>query len=309
MSDEEQINLEQREAELWREVNRSSGAERAKGLAALSGILWGRGDYKYSLVFCESARDLYLEAGRENYLDEITDVNFGIMNNADMLGRNREAAEAAGEVIKLYKETDHPMLGELLRDQGRFWFRIGEDEKSLACHLEAVALVNPDETEDSRATDLLNIAMANRRLAHYQDAIAGLTEAIEIFKKEKDPKSVAKCHGEFAQIYLGLEMADEILEWSRKALDYAELVGDHRWEYILNYFFGVAYKLKDDIESAEEYLAKAKHLVAQYGAQDWESIVSIEREIAGIQMIRGLVDTAQETLRRVATIEETLLAS
>ena len=95
MSDEEQFSQDELEQDLWQEVRQREGADRAKAITALSRILWNRNKYKESLAFCESARDLYLEAGRENYLDELTDVNFGIMNNLDMLNRSREAAEAA----------------------------------------------------------------------------------------------------------------------------------------------------------------------------------------------------------------------
>ena len=68
-------------------------------------------------------------------------------------------------------------------------------------------------------------------------------------------------------------------------------------------------KLKGEIDTAEEFLAKAKFQVVQYGDQDWNALVKIEKEIAGIDVIRGKVSQAEEILRRVATIEETLLAS
>ena len=309
MSDEEQISQEEREQLLWQEVRQCEGAERARAIAALSRILWNRNNYKESLAFCESARDLYIEAGRENYLDELTDVNFGIMNNFDMLDRPREAAEAAAVICDLYKETDHPMLGELLRDQGRYWFSAGEIEKSLACHLEGMSIVDPDQTEISRGIDLLNVGMARKRLCNYADAIEDLKEAIAIFKAERDPSWVSKCHGELSEIYMALEMPDEIEEWARKALDYAELSGNARWEYWLNYYIGVARKIKGDLDAAEEYLAKARFQVVQYTDHDWKALIKIEKEIAGIDVIRGKVSQAEEILRRVSTIEETLLAS
>jgi tetratricopeptide (TPR) repeat protein len=309
MNDEERTSQEEREQELWREVSQSEGADRAEAITALGRILWDKSKYKESLAFCESARDLYLEAGRESYLDELTDVNFGIMNNFDMLDRSREAAEAAAAIVELYKETDHPMLGELLRDEGRYWFSAGEVEKSLERHLEAIAIVDPDQSEIGRGVDLLNVGMARKRLGHYIDAIENLKDAIAIFKAEKNPSWVSKCHGELTEIYTELEMPDEIEEWARKALDFAELTGNGRWEYWLNYYIGVARKIKGDLDSAEEFLAKAKHQAVQSGDQDWNLLIKIEKEIAGIDVIRGKVSQAEEALRRVATIEETLLAS
>ena len=309
MNDEEKVNLDQEEKILWQEVRQSTGAERAHALTGLSKILWDRYKFKESLAFYESARDLYIEAGRENYLDELTDVNIGIMHNFDMLDRPREAADAAGEVIALYKETGHPMLGELLRDQGRYWFSAGEHEKSLASHLEGIEIIDVDQTEIARGIDLLNVAMAQHRLLRYKEAIEGFRQAIEVFKKEREPKWVSKCHGELAEIYYALKKPNEIEEWARKALDYAELTGNTRWEYWLNFYIGFARKLKGEIDSAEEYLAKAKYQVVQFGDPEWDALVKIEKEIAGIDILRGRVSQAEEILRRVATIEETLLAS
>ena len=309
MNDEERKSQEEREQELWREVSQSEGAERAEAITALGRILWDKSKYKESLAFCESARDLYLEAGRENYLDELTDVSFGIMNNLDMLHRPREAAEAAAVIVELYKATNHPMLGELLRDEGRYWFSAGEIEKSLERHLEAMAIPDIDQSEISRGIDLLNVGMARKRLGHYLDAIENLKDAIAIFKAEKSPSWVSKCHGELTEIYTELEMPDEIEMWARKALDFAEISGNGRWEYWLNYYIGLARKIKGDLDSAEEFLAKAKFQAIQSGDQDWNLLVRIEKEIAGIDVIRGKVSQAEEALRRVSTIEEILLAS
>jgi tetratricopeptide (TPR) repeat protein len=306
MSDEEKSNFEQREQELWQEVSQSEGAERARALNALGSLKWEQDNHTESLALCESARDLYLEAGRDDYLDELTDVNFGIMNNLDMLGHRREAAEAAGEIIALFRETDHPMLGELLRDQGRYWFSVGEFEKSLASHLEAIKIVNPEQTEISRGIDFLNIAMARSALCEYGAAISDLHEAMDIFRSERAPKWIAKCHGELAEIFFALGMPDELEKWARKALDYAELTKDRQWEYWLNYYLGVAQKIKGDFDSAEKFLNKARTKVAKHGAEDWKAVIAIEKEIAGLYVIKGRVSQANEILRRVATIEESM---
>ena len=309
MSDEEKANLEQIEKDLWQEVSQSQGAQRARALAALGRVAWDRDKFKDSLAYCESARDLYLEAGRADYFEEILDVSFGIMTSFDMLDQPEGAANAAGLIIELYREVDHPRLGELLRDQGRYWFAVREYEKSLAAHTEGISLIDPDLSDLSRGIDLLNIAMTKNRLERYEESITDLKEALAIFKKEKNPKWVSKCHGELAEIYFNLEMPDETEEWGRKALDYAELTADARSGYWLNYYIGVSRRLKGEIESAEDFLAKAKYQVLHFGEQDWNALVKIEKEIAGIELIKGNTTQAEEALRRIATIEETLIAS
>lgn len=307
MGDEEKIEQVQREMALWEEVRERGGVERARALLALSKILWERNKYEESLIFSESARDMYLEVEGEQYIEELTDVNFGIMINLDMLDRPKEAAEAASKVIELYKVTNHPMLGEILRDQGRYWYTAREYEKSLKSHLEAISLVDFNLTNIEQGIDLLNIAMANYKLTNYEVAILDLQKAILIFKGERDPHWVSKCHGVLAEIYMEKQDPDEIEEWARKALDYAKLVDDDQGQSILNYYLGVAHRIKKEIDVAEVYFEKAKILLSQMSRKDWETLIKVERELSNIQALRGEFEKAKETLRRIETIEETLL--
>lgn len=308
MSNEEGVSAENQEKILWEEVEQSDGSTRARALAELGGIYWERSKYKESLCYLEAARDLYVAAGREDHLHELTDVNFGIMNNLEMLDRPSDAAEAAGEVISLYKETDHPMLSELLRDQGRYWFAAGEYEKSIQSHQEGITFPDPDKTELQTGIDALNYGMSLKQLDRHDEAIDQIFEALRWFKKLKEPYWASRCHGELAEIYFKLEMPDQIEEWSTKALDFAIIVGDSRWQYILNYFIGVAKKIAGDIEGADELLSRAKGQAILYNI-DWNYVVKIEKEIAGLEIIRGRVSAANEIFRRISTIEETLLAS
>lgn len=309
MSEDELGTSKEREAELWQKASQSEGPERARVLLELGKLHWHRTEYVDSLALSETARDLFLEADQDEYIEELTDANFGIMNNNDMLDRPREAAEAAGKIIELYRVTVHPMLGELLRDQGRYWFKVGEFQKSADCHLEGMKLADPEQGEHERAVDLLNLGMAWSRLKNYEEAVLALKRAIDKFKTQRDPKWVFSCHCELAVLYYELNMADDIQIWARKALDYAELAGLGHWVIWLNFYLGVASKLKEDFDAAETFLAKAKYEVVQYERKDWDALVRIEKELAGLEMIRGHVSQAYETLRRVATIEETLLAS
>ena len=225
-----------------------------------------------------------------------------------MLDRAKDAAEAAGEVIALYRETDHPMLGELLRDQGRYWFAAGEYEKSIVAHQEGATYPDPDRTELQTGIDTLNLGMSLKQLDRFDEALDQIYEALKWFKKLKEPFWVSRCHGELAEIYFKLGLPDQTEEWSRKALDFAELTGDSRWQYILNYFLGVAKKIKGEIDAADDLLEKAKAQAILFNI-DWNYVVKIEKEIAEIEVIRGHVSAANEIFRRVATIEETLLAS
>lgn len=68
MSGEERKTLNQREKELWWEIHQRQGIERARSLLELSKIVYEQARYSESLAMCESARDLYLAAGRPHCL-------------------------------------------------------------------------------------------------------------------------------------------------------------------------------------------------------------------------------------------------
>ena len=309
MSAKEGKNLSQREKELWWEINQRQGVERARSLLELSKIVYEQARYSESLAMCESARDIYLAAGGENFLDEITDSNYGILNCYLAKGNYIEAAETAGVLTELFIETGHPMLDEMYRDQGRYWYSAGEYEKSIASHLKGMAIVNIDDGPRVRAIDLLNLGMAHNQLKEYQVAIAELMEAIEIFRAEKDPYGVSRCHGELTEIYFELGDGEQLQRWAKKALDYAELAGDRRWQYMMHFYLGAALRMVGDIDGAYAQVVKAKELALFWGETDFHAIVKIEKELAGLEKARGDAKAAEEILRRVGTIEETLLAS
>lgn len=68
------------------------------------------------MAYLESTGELYLGFGRENFINQLMCVNYGIMNNLLAMKMWHEAASAAEEVISLYRDTNHPMLGDLLRE-------------------------------------------------------------------------------------------------------------------------------------------------------------------------------------------------
>jgi len=309
MSDEEKMNVEQRERELWQEIGESEGVDRACALVELSKIEWNKGKYQDSLSFCESARDLYFEAGPDVYCGELVELYYGIMNNAEKLDRWEVAADAASEIAAVYEGTGDSSLRDVLRDQARYLYACKKYQESLEVLHRVISMIDPDVDDFARAIEFLNIGMTYKCLERFDEAIDVLKQALAIFKAEKEPKWVSKCHGEFTEIYFELKNAEELEYWSRKALDYAELTADSRWEYWLNYYLGVALRMKDELDGAEEKLAWAREVFRTNKSEEWKALISIEKELAGICFIRGKVGQGNEILRRIATIEETLEAA
>ena len=293
---------------LWQEVASGGPYARAKALTELAYIENSRENFKDALQMCYSAREIYQGLGKAEMATEIADVSRYIVIDLDNLNRDREAAEEAQELIPLLRELDSEHLAETLRRQGRCWFAEGEYQKSIDSHLAALEVPDPDRSEISFGIDYLNIGMCYHKfpIFNYRESIEYLEKAREIFRKEKDLDFLGSCDGELAEIYLDLGMADELEIAARRVLDLAETVKDQRKCWFMNYCLGVAAKLKEDFDSAECYFETAKSRALQFGNQEYAFLALVDKELAGILIIKGRVTEANEILRRVKTVEDLL---
>ena len=98
----------------------------------------------------------------------------------------------------------------------------------------------------------------------------------------------------------------EALVYAQRAMDFA-VVTQHQYRLIWsNARMGLAKKLLGEYEEALEHIATAKDMMLGTGEPYWSSIVRMDKIAAGIQRERGLVEEADEILRRLKVIEETL---
>ena len=306
MSHEEDQGQQEYEQELWGDVTSENPLVRAKALLELSYVESARGNSKESLQMCYSAKELYEQLGRDLMKNEIATASRGIVINLDELNRPREAAEAAVEAVALLKAIDSEHVPDLLRRQGRLWFQVSEFQKSIDCHEEALSLPDLERSPIYIGIDHLNIGMCyhNKSIGNHQKAIEYLESAREIFRKEKDPRWVAECDGELAEVYVQLSMADEIQVHAQRALDVMVMTDMKRKEWFMNYFLAVAARLREEFDEAISYLEIARCLALQNGNEEFAFLVMADKELAEILIIKGRVNEANEILRRVKTVEE-----
>jgi hypothetical protein len=74
----------------------------------------------------------------------------------------------------------------------------------------------------------------------------------------------------------------------------------------MNYYLAIAKRLKSEFEETENLLDISRSLALKYGKNEWKILVDIDRELAGIYIVRGKVSAANDILRRVKTVEEVL---
>ena len=304
MSEEREIA--EVEKELWQRVANDEGGKRANAYVALSRIAYDKGNFKDSLAMCETARDLFETEDVSVYRREIFDVNVGVSKNYEELGNFLEAARAMGKAIEAARVLEIESLDDLLRDQGRSWYRASEYENSIACHQEAMEFSELHLQEVTPGIDTFNIAMGLHELKRFPEAIEAYNKAREAFKEDRSQSNVVDCDYNLSDIYAKLKQSVGIEFHAQRALDYYETVGNHSKIWWLKYYLGIAKRLQSELDKASEYLDQAKNLAQAMGWQEWKFLVAVDKENAEILILRGHDDEAKEILRRVKSVEEIL---
>jgi len=299
-------NEKQDEKELWQRIPNTQGTERAETFVALSHIAYDRGDHKASLALCESAREIYEQLGAETSTSALMHVYEGISWSLRKLDRDEEAAELALRAVDLLKEDNPLDAADMMRDAGRFYFAAGKYEKSLQCHQNAIAEVDPNTTDFIMGIDSYNCGFALIRLERYADSLPLMLAARNYLKKAKEPEKVYYCDEYLAVSYIELKNGVEATTHAQKCLDFAQSAQNEALETWARYRLGCAKVLLGEFDEAEDLLRQALATNVHAGNTDWDLAIELEKEIANILVIKGLVGEANEIKRRIATIEDTM---
>ena len=293
------------EKELWASIPRSEGVDRAESFVTLSHMAYERGDFKSALALCESARDIYESLKAVVSTRALLHVYEGITWSLRRLDRDEEAAELALKAVEVLKEDDLVEATDMLREAGRFFFDAGEYQKSLDCHIRAIAEIDLDLTDWTIGIDNYNVGYANMMLEKYPEAVSHLIKAREYFKKDKEPEKVYYCDEYLAASYIKLKNGVEATVHAQKALDFAVTAQNQILEKWSKYRLGCAKVLLGESEEAQALLNQALSLNNSCST-DWELAIKIEHEIADILSASGEVEQADEIRRRIKTLEETM---
>ena len=299
-------NEQQDEKELWQLIPNTEGTERAETFVALSHIAYDRGDHKASLALCESAREIYEQLGAGASTSALMHVYEGITWSLRKLDRDEEAAELALHAVVILKENNPMEAADMMRDAGRFYFAAEKYEKSLQCHQNAIAEIDPDTTELTMGIDSYNCGFALVKMKRYAECLPYLLAARNHLKKAKEPEKVYYCDEYLAVAYIELNNGVEAITHAQKCLDFAQSAQNECLETWARYRLGCAQVLMGEINEGEDNLRQALGTNVNAGNTDWELAIELEKEIANILVIKGRVGEANEIKRRIATIEETM---
>ena len=289
------------EKDLWQSAAREEGAGRASAYVNLARIAFDRGKFNEALAMCETARDIYEGQSVDHY--RLFDVNLGIARSYEKLQRFTEAADAMGKAVDAARIIDHEDLDDLLRDHGRYWYGANEYEKSIECHQEAMSISQLHMSNESPEMDYFNIGLGLQDLKRYPEAIEAFKKSRAAYKELGEIANAVDCDYRLTQIFAELENAVEIIHYGQPALDFYTVLNIDRRVWTLKYFLGIAHRILGDLPVAGELFDQARNLAQAMGWNEWEFLIKVDKECAQIYRANGLVDEAEEILRRVKSIE------
>ena len=305
MSDEEHDEIITEEM-LWERIPETNGMERANTYYELSARIYARGQYDEALALAETARDIYSELGNNHANEELAQAYSAIGYNLNQLKRMDEAASAMSKAVDLLRKNKSPIALELACTLGEWWYTSKKYQEVVDTMNECAQEHLVDGNELGAASDLHLIGCAYRELGQFDAAISAFEEARALWKKHKEVMHVARCDQKIASCFNRLGDGEKALERARQALDVFETAHDHRRQIISLFEYAKALELLEDYEEALATLDQVLTTASDEEPRDFEFIVDIESQIAGILRKTERVEEAVEIERRLSSVKSIL---
>ncbi|MFM1861452.1 MAG: hypothetical protein RLY80_1041 [Actinomycetota bacterium] len=305
MSDEEHDEIITEEM-LWERIPETNGMERANTYYELSARIYARGQYDEALALAETARDIYSELGNNHANEELAQAYSAIGYNLNQLKRMDEAASAMSKAVDLLRKNKSPIALELACTLGEWWYTSKKYQEVVDTMNECAQEHLVDGNELGAASDLHLIGCAYRELGQFDAAISAFEEARALWKKHKEVIHVARCDQKIASCFNRLGDGEKALERARQALDVFETAHDHRRQIISLFEYAKALELLEDYEEALATLDQVLTTASDEEPRDFEFIVDIESQIAGILRKTERVEEAAEIERRLSSVKSIL---
>ena len=299
---EEEMN----EKQMWELLPHKVGEEKAELLLALSKQASYRGAGEESLALAESAQEIYQSLGALASNSDIANAYTGISYSLKQLNKTEEALKVMNKVVEIYKSDHLPFVDDLLRTQATWYSELGEWEKTLECHKQAVTVNEIDSNQEWLAKSQFNVGVAYAHLSNFDEAIRHYQISRNIFKSLKMVPEVARCDEAIAEAFVELGNGELALSAGIRALDIARILGWQRRVIWTQFHIGKAQVLLGNSDAAEAAFEEAIYLVPQQEEFDWNFIVALFTEKAKLLRLSDRNTDAEKLEARIATIRETL---
>ena len=235
---------------------------------------------------------------------EMANAITGIAYSLKELNRVEEATQVLDGAIDLLREGCYPFVGDTLRTKASWLEIAGRYEEAIATYLEAVQINEIDGETEFVGRDLLAISLCFSKMSRWEEVIEHASRAREHFKKEKLVDEVAICEVQIAHAYIETGHVELALDIAQRAHDIGEIRRNESVKVHSAIALGKIYRLTEKYQEAEERFEEAREITS--GSDDWETVITIEREFIKLLTVQEKLSEAEEVERRLKSLLEVI---
>ncbi len=226
----------------------------------------------------------------------------GISYSLKELKRVDEALTVIDGAIDLLREGNYPFVVDTLRTKARWQVEIHEYDEAITTYLEAIQVNEIDGEREFYARDLFAISVCYSMLKRWPEVIEHAYKARENFKAEKLVDEVSWCDSQIALAYAELGNIEFALDIGQRAYNVAELRQNLLIKCSAALAIGKAQVLGSKYDDAESRFFEARQIAS--GSNDWETIISIEKEFVNLYLVQGKTEEAAKVEKRLKSLQE-----
>ncbi len=233
---------------------------------------------------------------------EVANAITGISYSLKELNRVDEAVKVIDGAIELLRAGSYPFVVDTLRTKACWQTEIKSFEAAIATYLEAIQVNEIEGEREFFARDLFAISVCYAKLKKWPEVIEHAFKARENFKAEKRVDEVSWCDSQIALAYAELGNIDFALDIGQRAYDLGELRELHAVKCTATLAMGKAHVLSKKFDDATSHFFEARQIAS--GSNDWETIISIEKEFINLYLVQGKTEEAAKVEKRLKSLQE-----
>ena len=198
-----------------------------------------------------------------------------LQEDLDRWGNYRTLIELYAGVLPKDHFRDEPLLdikthGDVLGNLGNAYWHIGQVDKVIEYHEDALAIARAIGDRRNEGASLLSLGNAYYHLEQIENAIEYYIYALVIAKEIGDRCGEGNALGSLGNVYSNLGQIENAIEYHKDSLAIAREIGDRRNEGNALGSLGNAYDNLGQIENAIEYYEAALVISREIEDRLWE---------------------------------------
>lgn len=244
------------EAQLWAAASETSGAERARVLHRLGGLLFQREAYEEAAASAETAAGLYAELDQPR---EEGWARYGAAVSAQRLGRLDDALQAFDRAGDLYRSSSNEQeIADCEAGAAEVLEALGRTEESLSRSRSAIDLFVSSDNHERAASVALDRGELLGTLGRQSEAYEVFLDARRWLRSAGVSLGVAQADDRIAASLIELGQLPEALERLRAVLHVMVATGDAPKIAHARYRLGWTLVLAGEYDEALEHLDAAR---------------------------------------------------